>query len=264
MKFLCPVLILGLSLMAYAQSPAPQLSAELSQATAQSNAQSQTPHPTNAPPPAPQPSAEPSPATAEHNAQSQTPHPTNAPPPAPQPKRPAKFYRWELSGGYAHISGNQGLNGFNAGASFFLNPSISLGFNFDGVWDTTILGSGVFAFTNIGLVTSKSHLYDYMSGPRIYFPGVFKPHCGVNALPVLRPFVQAQFGESTLFTQVTSVNVGTVAAQDTAFSWLLGGGGDFRIDDHFAARVSADLLRTHIADSGQSRIRVILGVVGRF
>ena len=60
------------------------------------------------------------------------------------------------------------------------------------------------------------------------------------------------------------MNVGTVATQDTAFSWLLGGGGEFRIDNHFAARVSADLLRTHIADEGQSRIRVILGVVGRF
>lgn len=234
MKFVCPVLILGLSLMAYAQSPAPQLSAELSPATAQSNTQSQTPNP------------------------------TNAPPPAPQPKRPAKFYRWELSGGYAHISGNEGLDGFNVGASGFLAPNVSLGFNFDGVYDTSILGSGAFALTNVGLVTSKSHLYDYMAGPRIYFPGVFKPHCGVNALPVLRPFVQAQFGESTLWTQVTSVNIGTVATQDTAFSWLLGGGGDFRIDNHFAARVSADLLRTHIADSGQSRIRVILGVVARF
>jgi hypothetical protein len=233
MRVVCSVLFLGLSVIASAQSQT------LQQNPAPSPPQQQTP-------------------------QSQTPDQTKAPPVPQKPKPPAKFYRWELSGGYAHISGNEGLNGFNAGASGFLAPNISIGFNFDGVWDTTILGSGAFALTNIGLVTTKSHLYDYMAGPRIYFPGVFKPHCGINALPVLRPFVQAQFGESTLYTQLTGVNVGTVATQDTAFSWLLGGGGEFRIDDHFAARVSADLLRTHIADSGQSRIRVILGVVGRF
>ena len=256
MKVVCAVLLLGLSVMASAQSPDfMELSviASAQPPDAQQTPTQSTPQHTPAQSPPPQQSA-----------QSQTPDQTKAPS-APQPsQRPAKFYRFELSGGYAHISGNEGLNGFNAGASFFLNPSISLGFNFDGVWDTTILGSGVFALTNIGLVTSKSHLYDYMSGPRIYFPGVFKPHCGVNALPVLRPFVQAQFGESTLWTQVTGVNVGTVASEDTAFSWLLGGGGEFRIDDHFSARVSADLLRTHFADQGQSRIRVILGVVGRF
>jgi hypothetical protein len=229
--------------MAYSQSPGAQSNAQTP--APPQTAQSQTPDQTKAPP-APQ-----QPVTL-----TSSPGPTNHP--------PVPFYRWEISGGYAHISGNEGLNGFNAGASVFLARNISLGFNFDGVWDTTILASGAFALTNIGLVTTKSHLYDYMSGPRIYFPGVLKPHCGINALPVLRPFVQAQFGESTLFTQVSSVNIGTVATQDTAFSWLIGGGGEFRIDDHFAARVSADLLRTHIADSGQSRIRIILGVVGRF
>jgi hypothetical protein len=213
------------------------------------------------PPDAPQTPAQPPP-------QQQTMAPSPTPPPAstqaPQQVASTFFHRFEFSGGYAHISGNEGMDGFNAGVSVFLARNISLGFNFDGVWDTTILASGAFALTNLGQVTTKSHMYDYLAGPRIYFPGVLKPHCGINALPVLRPFVQAQFGESTLFTELTGVNIGTVATQDTAFSWLLGGGGEFRIDRHFAARVSADLLRTHIADEGQSRIRVILGVVGRF
>ena len=244
MKVVCAVLLLGLSVIASAQSP------DFTALSVIASAQPPDAQPTPAQPPPPQQTKAPSP----------TPPPASTQ--APQQAASRFFHRFELSGGYAHISGNEGLNGFNAGASFFLNPNISLGFNFDGVWDTTILGS--FALTNVGLVTSRSHLYDYMSGPRIYFPAVIKLHCAPNALPVLRPFVQAQFGESTLFTQVSAVNVGTIATQDTAFSWLLGGGGDFRIDDHFAARVSADLLRTHIADSGQSRIRVILGVVGRF
>jgi hypothetical protein len=245
MKVVCLVLLLGLSVIASAQSP--DFMALSMIASAQPPDAPQTPAQ-----PAPQPQAKPSP----------TPPPASTQ--ATQQVASSFFHRFELSGGYAHISGNEGLNGFNAGASFFLARNISLGFNFDGVWDTTILGSGAFAFTNLGLVTSKSHLYDYLAGPRIYFPGVLKPHCGPNVIPILRPFVQAQFGESTLWTQLAGVNIGSVATQDTSFSWLLGGGGEFRIDSHFAARVSADLLRTHFADSGQSRIRVILGVVGRF
>jgi hypothetical protein len=234
MKIVYTILFVGLAMMAYAQSQPPQ----------QSNTQPAT-HLELGPVP-------------------ETPQQTKPPAPTSQQAASSFLHRFELSGGYAHISGNEGMNGFNAGVSFFLAPNVSLGFNFDGVWDTTILASGAFALTNVGEVTTKSHLYDYLAGPRIYFPGL-KLHCSAtNVLPVLRPFVQAQFGESTLFTQVTGVNVGSVATQDTAFSWLLGGGGEFRIDNHFAARVSADLLRTHIADSGQSRIRIILGVVGRF
>src|SRR5579871_6270456 len=212
MKFACTVLILGLSLMAYAQSDA------------QSSAQ----------PSAPQ-----------------------------QPQRPERFYRWEIAGGYAHISGNEGLDGFNVGGSVFLAPKVSLGFNYDGVYDTTVLGT--FALTNVGLTTTKSHLQDFMAGGRFFFPGVLKVHCGTkNVLPILTPFFQAQFGESNLWSQVSSVNVGTVSSSDTQFTWLLGGGGDIRFADHWSARVSADLLRTHFADEGQSRIRIILGVVGRF
>ena len=246
MKVVCLVLLLGLSVIASAQS-ADFMSLSMI-ASAQPPDAPQTPAQ-----PVPQPQAKPSP----------TPPPASTQ--APQQMASSFFHRFELSGGYAHISGNEGMDGFNAGVSVFLARYISLGFNFDGVWDTTILGSGAFALTNIGLVTTKSHMYDYLAGPRIYFPGVLKPHCGTaNVMPILRPFVQAQFGESTLWTEVSSVNIGSVATQDTSFSWLLGGGGEFRIDRHFAARVSADLLRTHIADSGQSRIRVILGVVGRF
>ena len=243
MKFVCTVLILGLSLMAYAQSAASQFNTQSS---------------------APQQSAEPSAAPAQSNAQSQTPHPANAPPPAPQqPKRPERFYRWEIAGGYAHISGNEGLDGFNVGGSVFLAPKMSLGFNYDGVYDTSVLGT--FALTGVGLTSSKSHLQDFMAGGRFFFPGVLKVHCGnKNVMPILTPFFQAQFGESNLYSQLTSVNIGTVTSSDTRFTWLLGGGGDFNFSDHWSARVSADLLRTHFADEGQSRIRIILGVVGRF
>ena len=232
MKIVYTILFLALAIMAHAQSSAPS----------QSNTQS--------------PTAQPS------RAQSAT--PPASPQTAQQPAQRARpFYRWELAGGWSHITGNEGLNGFNVGGSVFLDPKISLGFNYDGVYDTTVLGS--FALTNVGLTVTKSHLQDFMTGPRFYFPGLFALHCGAQGhLPILHPFVQAQFGESELWTEVSLQNVGTVTSSDTAFSWLLGGGGDFDISEHFAARISTDLLRTHFVDTGQSRLRLIVGVVGRF
>ena len=178
MKSLCTILLVGLATMAYAQLQATEQLNDQPATQQQPNAPSQTPQQANPPSPSPQQTKAQSPIPAQASAQ------------APQQVASSFFHRFELSGGYAHISGNEGLNGFNAGASFFLARNISLGFNFDGVWDTTILGSGAFAFTNLGLVTTKSHMYDYLAGPRIYFPGVLKPHCGAtNVLPVLRPFV---------------------------------------------------------------------------
>jgi Outer membrane protein beta-barrel domain len=243
MKIACTVLFLTVAMAAYSQT-----------STSESNVET----------PVPQQPATPSHTAQQSNVQSQTPHQMNVPQSAAQPpKKVVPFYRWEIAGGYAHISGDEGMDGFNVGASVFLGSNISLGFNYDGVYDTTVLGS--FALTNVGLTTSNSHLQDYMAGGRIFFPGVLKPHCGTkNVLPILHPFVQAQFGESNLYSKLTSVNIGTVSSSDTRFSWLLGGGGDIRFADHWSARISADLLRTHFADSGQSRIRIILGVVARF
>lgn len=236
MKFVCMLLFLGLATMAYTQSQTPD----------QSNEQS---------PPPQKPTVQ-----VQSPVQVQTPQP-KMPPSPPRRPIPPPFFRWELTGGYAHITGNQGLDGFNAGASFFLDPKISIGFNYDGVYDTSTLG--VFALTNVGLTVSNSHLQNFLAGPRFYFPGLFKGHGNIHG-HILHPFVQAQFGESNLYTKVTSVNIGTITSSDTQFTWVLGAGGDFFFKDHWAARVSADLVRTHFADEGQSRLRVILGVACRF
>ncbi|HKF04398.1 MAG TPA: outer membrane beta-barrel protein [Candidatus Sulfotelmatobacter sp.] len=250
MKLLYIVLFLGLSVMGYAQSQTSDQASPQTQPQ-QTEPQPQQPAHTNAPPPKPQQSA-------------QTLHQTNAPPPAPQQSQMQSiWHRFEVSGGYAHISGDGGMDGFNVGASFFLAPKISLGFNYDSVWDTSTLGS--FALTNVGLTVANNHMQDYMAGGRIYFPGVLKPNCGLTGkLPILHPFVQAQFGESNLYSKVTSVNIGTISSSDTRFTWLLGGGADIRFSEHWYARGSADLVRTHFADVGQSRIRVILGIAARF
>ena len=179
----------------------------------------------------------------------------------PAPQSEQEFYRWELSGGYSHVTGYQGLDGFNVGGSFFLAPKISLGVNYDGVYDTTTLGA--FALTNVGLLVSKSHLQDLLTGPRIYFPGLFKGKGNIKG-HILNPFVETQFGESHLYSKLEGPTFGTRTSSDTEFTWLLGGGGDFSFSNHFAARINADFLRTHFVDSGQSHLRIILGLVGKF
>ena len=45
---------------------------------------------------------------------------------------------------------------------------------------------------------------------------------------------------------------------------MLGGGAGYVLSPHWAARANFDLLRTHFADSGQSRLRFVLGVAYTF
>jgi hypothetical protein len=243
MKVVCAALLMGFSVTALAQSPdfvgltvmASAQPPDEQQTPAQSPPQQQT----NAPPPTP-------------------PHATAQ---APQQVASSFFHRFELSGGWSHITGNEGLDGFNAGAWFYLDPKISIGFNYDGVYDTSVLGA--FALTNVGLVTSKAHLQNFLAGPRFYFPGLLKGHGNIRG-HIIHPFVEAQFGESTLWSQVTAVNVGTVTSTDTDFTWLLGGGGDFDFKSRWSARINVDFVRTHFVEMGQSRLRLIMGLACRF
>jgi hypothetical protein len=231
MRVVCAALFTGLSVIASAQSPTPQ------QTPAQPSPQQQT------------------------NTQSPIPAHASAQVPNQQATAFAPFHRFELSGGYSHITGNEGLDGFNVGAWVYLDPKISIGFNYDGVYDTSVLGA--FALTNVGLTVSKAHLQNFLAGPRFYFPGLLKGHGNVRG-HILHPFVEAQFGESELWSEVTAVNVGTITSTDTEFTWVLGGGGDFDFKNRWSARINADLVRTHFTDMGQSRLRIILGLACRF
>jgi Outer membrane protein beta-barrel domain len=163
----------------------------------------------------------------------------------------------ELSGGYAHISGDQGLDGFNVGAAAWFTPRVSIAADYDGVFDTSRIG--IFELTQTGVIASKSHLQDWLFGPRIFFPGLIKT--GNKRVAHLLPFGEAEFGVSHLKSSIkqTATN-SSQSASDTAFSWMLGGGADYRIYPHWVARLKLDLLRTHFAEAGQSRFRLSLGV----
>ena len=164
--------------------------------------------------------------------------------------------RLEFNGGFAHSSGDLGLDGFNVGASWWFSPRVSLAADFDGLWDTSRVG--VFELSNIGAVSVKSNMQNYLVGPRIFFPRAVKRY------PKLVPFGELQFGMTHLHTILHQVNLPDEAQGDTAFTWMMGGGADYLLRNHWAARVNVDLLRTHLAESGQSRVRFVAGVVYTF
>lgn len=162
----------------------------------------------------------------------------------------------EVSGGYAHVSGDQGLDGFNIGAAAWFTPRISIAADYDRVVDTSRIG--IFELTQTGLIVSRSTLQNFLVGPRIFFRNIKSDN---KHLANLRPFAELQFGishlNSHLEDQATNVDQ---SASDNAFSWMLGGGADYKLSPHWAGRFKLDLLRTHLAESGQSRLRLGLGV----
>jgi opacity protein-like surface antigen len=160
--------------------------------------------------------------------------------------------------GYAHITGNGGLNGFNVDlAALFGHSKIAMAADYDGVYDTTNLGASALSATT-GLITTKNHLQDILFGPRIYIPLGSKNKWTRST----HPFVEIELGSSHLNSSVKSAAMPQLNAgsSDSAFTWMLGGGLDYKLSSHWVARGKFDLLRTHFVNAGQSRFRLVLGV----
>ncbi|HVB56767.1 MAG TPA: outer membrane beta-barrel protein [Candidatus Acidoferrales bacterium] len=162
----------------------------------------------------------------------------------------------ELSGGWAHVTGDFGLDGFDLGAAWWVAPKISLAAEYDGVYDTSRVGT--FEFTSVGAIASKSHLQDFLIGPRFYFA-----HRNIGKYS-LEPFGEVQFGVSHLKSTVQEGAEPSITNSDSAFSWMLGGGADYRLSSHWSARGNLDLLRTHLNSAAQSRLRLVLGIAYTF
>jgi hypothetical protein len=168
------------------------------------------------------------------------------------------FKNLELSGGWAHITGNNGLDGWNVGGAAWFSPRVSVAFDFDHVGDTTSLSA--FALqSNTGLITIKSSMQDYLVGPRVFFGKK-----DVKVLRTLLPFAEFQVGATHLNSRVSQVGGVSQSASDNAGSWLLGGGGDFLLGGHWSGRLNLGLLRTHLSNAGQSRLRMAFGVAYTF
>jgi opacity protein-like surface antigen len=162
----------------------------------------------------------------------------------------------ELSGGWTHITGDFGTNGFDVGAAWWFTHRVTLAANYESSWNSSNLG--VFAFTSIGAIAVKSHLQSFVVGPRIFFSTDW------TTKHKLDPFGEAQFGVSHLNQKVAQANAPSVSASDTAFAWLLGGGVEYLLTPNWSGRANLDLLRTHFANEGQSHLRLVLGITYTF
>jgi Domain of unknown function (DUF4440)/Outer membrane protein beta-barrel domain len=158
----------------------------------------------------------------------------------------------ELGGGWSHVTGDNGTDGFNVGAAWWFTKRVTMAADYDSTWDTSSLTN--FAFTQVGAIATKSHLQSFVLGPRVFFSTSWTDK------HKLIPFGEAQFGVSHLSQKVTQTNMPSVSASDTAFSWMLGGGADYLLSPHWSGRANLDLLRTHLANEGQSRLRLVLGI----
>jgi opacity protein-like surface antigen len=160
----------------------------------------------------------------------------------------------EISGGYVHSSGDQGLNGYNVGLGWWFSHRIEILAQYENLWNTSTLG--LFQLTVGGQVSAHSFLQNGLIGPRVYFP--------LHNHKKLTPLAELQIGGAGLRQRVQQINVGSRSVSGSSFSWILGGGLDYAFNDHWSARGELDFFRTHFANTGQSRWRLPLGVAYTF
>jgi hypothetical protein len=165
----------------------------------------------------------------------------------------AQFIRnnLEVSGGYNHTSGDLGFNGFNLGAGLWVNRRVSLNFDYD--WTAKNSTLGVLSLTSFGHTAIKNRLQDWLVGPRIFFPA----H-KINKYK-FDPFAEVKIGGAHESQRINQAS-GNVYASANSFAWVLGGGTDYQFNSQWFGRVNLDFMRTHFADTGQSRLRFVLGV----
>ncbi len=172
------------------------------------------------------------------------------------------FGQLEVGGGYTHMSGDSGLDGFNASVGWQFSRRVELIGDGDFIFDNSRVG--VFDLSSsTGTVRVKSNLQNYLVGARVRVIG-WKPLKSIEKRKLL-PFGEILIGASRLSQTVTDT-AGTVSlnASDKAFTWALGGGAEYTLSNRWLARTRLDLVRTHFVDAGQSRFRFSLGVAYAF
>jgi opacity protein-like surface antigen len=168
------------------------------------------------------------------------------------PSQDARGQGLELGGGWAHETANFGTDGFNVGAAYWFTKRFTMAADYDSAWDSSTLST--FGFAQTGPIAVKSHLQNILFGPRIFVSTDWTEKHKIN------PFIEAEFGVSHLNQTVTQVNVPNVSESDTAFTWMLGGGAEYVFHPHWSGRINLDFLRTHFSNSGQSQLRLVIGI----
>lgn len=159
----------------------------------------------------------------------------------------------EFGGGYVHVSGDFGLNGFNLNTALWMDRRVALAFDYDGGYNNSRIG--VLDLTSFGSTAINSHIQNFLIGPRFFFPGrkIKKYH--------FEPFAEVQIGGTHLSQKVQQLSgPTTVSGSASSFAWLIGGGADYHFTSQWTGRLKLDFLRTHLVSEGQSRWRLALGV----
>ena len=157
----------------------------------------------------------------------------------------------DVFAGYSYASNfDTSLNGWIVSGNYnFPDSWLGLEGEISGHYGTNHLGiSGLpLPIPSTALHTSL-HNYDF--GPRVTFRN---PDDKFDA-----------FGHFLLGASHARADANGVADSDTSFSWVLGGGGDYNINERWAGRAQLDLLRTDFFSNGQSHPRLSVGIVYRF
>lgn len=159
--------------------------------------------------------------------------------------------------GWSHVTGNFGMDGFTLGSSWFFTPKLAVAANYDDAWNTDRVGN--FAFTSVGAIATKSHLQDFLVGPRYFFSSYDVAHNHT-----IIPFVDVRFGVTHLHQEVQEGITPAAINQDSAFSWLIGGGVDYPLTPHWMARGELGLLRTHLNAQPESHARLAISIAYLF
>ncbi|MBI2816177.1 MAG: outer membrane beta-barrel protein [Acidobacteria bacterium] len=162
----------------------------------------------------------------------------------------------EIGAAWSHVTGNFGLDGFDANLGYWFSPRAALIFNYGDVYDNSPINA--FELSSLGALRVKTRMQNFLIGPRIAFPGAVRNNNRIT------PFAEALFGGSHLRSEFSQAIAGAVNSTDNAFTWALGGGADYDFGNGWGVRINLDLLRTHFADTGQSRLRLALGGMYKF
>jgi Outer membrane protein beta-barrel domain len=154
--------------------------------------------------------------------------------------------------GYSHSSNfDTGLNGWMfSGNVNFLRDVIGLEGDISGHYGSHGLGGLPLVVPLLpGHVNTNMYSFDF--GPRYTWRSPDRP---------FNIFGHFLFGVSHANISATGVNENS----DTAFSWVMGAGGDYNFRPDWAGRVQIDYLHTVFFSQGQGHPRFSLGVVYRF
>ena len=125
-------------------------------------------------------------------------------------------------------------------------------------WNASVTGN---VNKTLGISADVSGLYETKYGVSVNaYTYTFGPVISLNHEGKINPFVHALFGRSHFSTSGLAVGSGN------AFTVLMGGGADLKINQRFAYRlVQADWLFDHFSGSNSSKnVRISTGIVLRF